>query len=382
MYSDLDTPAHPIADKNAIEKIKQDYDVKMQDLLRKYEEEVKNKEKLKEDISKLKSRYESMEETQPAAEEKSGGNGGVDDSRQNSVIRVMEKLKAIEGQMVGGEKANDAELKEKRARKKKIAETKLNAISEALLQLNDDDKILLKAYGDITEELRVKSLLLKKAKRKIQSLEQEVNDLQSEFEIERTDYLETIRKQDEHSKLLTQILDKIQPFLKNNCNYSNIEQIKAEAIWDENCEQWILPEINVYKGTKLPPARDAELRDSYYKPDSPTSIFDSDITNDSNELNGYEDRFLRKLENSKNNEIAAQYFMPKRREQLLNNLHKLKVLSKFPIHYFVINRTSNDLVYCRSQSIGGRPSVSLAGDGWWLEWFDTVVGHGYCESNW
>src|SRR5699024_1466693 len=192
---------------SVIEEMKQAYDVKIQGLIKKYEEEVKHKEKLKEDMDKLKSVYENGDNKAPT-------------SNDSSVLQAMEKLKAIQNQMVGGEKAFDTELKEKRARKKKIAETKLNAISEALAQLNDDDKILLKAYGDITEELRVKSLLLKKTKRKIQTLEQEVSDLQSEFESERTDYLETIRRQDEQIKLNSQILDKIQPFLKNDCNYS------------------------------------------------------------------------------------------------------------------------------------------------------------------
>ena len=311
-------------DKGAIEKIKQDYDDKFKDLLLKYEEEVRNKEKLKEDISKLKSIYENDTEKSKS------------DSRENSVIRVMEKLKAIEGQMVGGEKANDAELKEKRARKKKIAETKLNAISEALSQLNDDDKILLKAYGDITEELRAKSLLLKKAKRKIQSLEQEVSDLQSEFEIDRMDYLETIRKQEEQFKLLTQILYKIEPFLHNN--NIDIDQIKSNSIWDENNEQWILPNITISSVTKLPPAyfndkrvEDREISPShYYKPESPTSVFDSDIIDlQAHDMNGYEDRLLRRMENSKNNDIVTKYFMPKRREQLLNNLHKLKLSELF-----------------------------------------------------
>jgi len=44
-------------------------------------------------------------------------------------------------------------------------------------------------------------------------------DIQSEFENERTDYLETIRKQGRQMKLLSQILDKIVPALSKECNY-------------------------------------------------------------------------------------------------------------------------------------------------------------------
>lgn len=334
--------AESVDDSAAIEKMKQDYDVRMQDLLKKYEDEVKHKEKLAEDINKLKTKFETDKEAAGASTRAEGGEGG------EAVLQAVEKLHAIEEQMVGGEKANDAELKEKRAKKKKIAESRKNAMSEALSQLNDDDRLLLKAYGDITEELRAKSLLLKKAKRKLQSLEQEVRDLQSEFESERTDYLETIRRQEQQQQLLTQILEKIQPFLRSECNYANIEMIKAHASWDENSGQWIIPEISM--GTprvKLPPA--AVLAGAHnhhqphqngtrdiapsriYKPDSPTSYFDSDIIDaQHSEMNGYEDRLLRKLENSENEEIVTKYFLPKRREQLLNNLHKLK-LSEFKI---------------------------------------------------
>ncbi|KAH9420523.1 Kinesin-like protein kif17, partial [Dermatophagoides pteronyssinus] len=347
----------------AIEEIRQAYDNKMNDLLNKYQEELKNKEKLKQDIDKLKSRYENTDKS-------STNNNDLNDEQNESVLLALKKLSSIENQMIGGEKANDAELKEKRARKKKIAEAKMNAISEALAHLNDDDKVLLKAYGDITEELRAKSMLMKKAKRRIQQLEQEVDDLQSEFESERTDYLETIRRLQEQMKLLSQILEKVQPLLKNECNYSNLTRIKEDAIWDENQQQWILPNVS-FGRIRLPPASQQQQQQSttsslnnkqpspdrrreitpsrLYRPDSPNIIFDSDIielssnnqnNNNNQDLNGggynNEDKLLRKLENSQSDDIVTNYLMPKRRQQLLNTLHKLK-LSEF-------NNNDNDNV--------------------------------------
>lgn len=282
--------------------------MKIQGLVKKYEE----------DIDKLKSSYEHSEQTseQIVAE-------------GDKVMQQMEKLQAIEDSMVGGEKANDTELKEKRAKKKKIAEAKLNAIHETTSKLNDDDRVLLRAYGDITEELRAKSMLMKKAKRKIQSLEQEVRDLQSEFEAERTDYLETIRRQDKQIKLFTQVFERIQPFQKEKCQYKNIDEIRADSRWDDNSHQWILPALSAGR-LRFPPAIKSEEAahepsHSRYKPDSPTYIFDNDII-DMNSSS--EDKLLTKLNNSENVEIVTNYFMPKRREQLLNNLHNLK-LSKY-----------------------------------------------------
>jgi len=53
----------------------------------------------------------------------------------------------------------------------------------------------------------------------LKASDREVVDIQSEFENERTDYLETIRKQERQIKLQSQILEKIVPTLSKECNY-------------------------------------------------------------------------------------------------------------------------------------------------------------------
>ena len=72
----------------------------------------------------------------------------------------------------------------------------------------------------------------------IKVLNSEINDLQQEFEDDRTDYLDTIRKQDQQLILLQQILDKVQPTLRKDSNYSNIEKIKQEAKWNDEIQKW------------------------------------------------------------------------------------------------------------------------------------------------
>lgn len=84
-------------------------------------------------------------------------------------------------------------------------------------------------------------------------LNSEINDLQQEFEDDRTDYLDTIRKQDQQLILLQQILDKVQPTLRKDSNYSNIEKIKQEAKWNDEIQKWAIPDLVIAK-TKLPPA--------------------------------------------------------------------------------------------------------------------------------
>ncbi|KAK6045839.1 hypothetical protein COOONC_16655, partial [Cooperia oncophora] len=88
------------------------------------------------------------------------------------------------------------------------------------------------------------------------ALESEIEDLQGEFELDRLDYLETIRKQDQQLKLLTQILEKIQPVIKKDSNYYNLEKVKKDAVWNEDEGRWILPEMSVSR-TVLPTAHNA-----------------------------------------------------------------------------------------------------------------------------
>ena len=87
----------------------------------------------------------------------------------------------------------------------------------------------------------------------IEATQNEVSDLQSEFEFDRIDYLDTIRRQERQMKLLQAILDKIHPCLRRDCNYVNLDRIKAQCEWDEESQSWSLPKMTIEK-TKLPPA--------------------------------------------------------------------------------------------------------------------------------
>lgn len=60
----------------------------------------------------------------------------------------------------------------------------------------------------------------------MRALDREISDLQSEFENERTDYLETIRRQQRQLQLVNQILEKIVPTLRKECNYRSVNTSK------------------------------------------------------------------------------------------------------------------------------------------------------------
>ena len=55
--------------------------------------------------------------------------------------------------------------------------------------------------------------------------------------------LETIRKQDQQMKLANQILERVRNMIRPGCNYYNLDKIRAEAVWDDDGDQWLLPKV-------------------------------------------------------------------------------------------------------------------------------------------
>lgn len=97
------------------------------------------------------------------------------------------------------------------------------------------------------DEVRVKTHHIEKLQLKLHSAEDDVQDLYSEFEIERQDYLDTIREQDKKIKLCEQLLQTVVPCLRRDCNYFNIDKIIDESKWNDDQSQWLLPKLVVTK---------------------------------------------------------------------------------------------------------------------------------------
>ncbi|XP_019396959.1 PREDICTED: kinesin-like protein KIF17 isoform X1 [Crocodylus porosus] len=169
--------------------------------------------------------------------------------------QVLARLQMLEQQVVGGEQAKNKDLKEKHKRRKKYADERKRQLVAALQNSDEDstDWVLLNVYDSIQEEVRAKSKLLEKMQKKLRAAETEIKDLQSEFELEKIDYLATIRRLERDFMLLQQLLDQVQPLIRRDCNYSNLDKIKRECVWDEDSGCWKIPEPFIQK-TSLPAA--------------------------------------------------------------------------------------------------------------------------------
>ncbi|KAL0277188.1 UNVERIFIED_CONTAM: hypothetical protein PYX00_004555 [Menopon gallinae] len=305
---------------NETEKLRNNYENEMLRLKEEYEREQKSKQKLQQDMDDLKRHYEE----QLASLQKDGEIKMQNVSHQ----QVLERLKRLQASMIGGERAGDKELKEKRLKKKKAAEKRLEALASALSKVNDEDGVMLKVYDDIQEELKAKTETLRKYKQKIRGMEREISDLQSEFENERTDYLEAIRRSERQVHLYQQIAEKMVPALKKECNYSNLDQVRQEAVWSDELERWKLPELVIAR-TKFPPAGQINntnwmtLADKYQKASVPSSedntgnwsnLSERLSSGSSNEGSSIFQRFERRDAES----LAGSYFKPRRANELLS----------------------------------------------------------------
>ncbi|XP_029085250.1 kinesin-like protein KIF17 isoform X1 [Monodon monoceros] len=223
---------------------------------------------------------------------------------------VLARLQLLEQQVVGGEQAKNKDLKEKHRRRKRYADERKKQLVAALQNSDEDsgDWVLLNVYDSIQEEVRAKSKLLEKMQRKLRAAEVEIKDLQSEFELEKIDYLATIRRQERDFMLFQQLLEQVQPLIRRDCNYSNLEKIRRESCWDEDNGFWKIPQPIIIK-TSLPVAVSTGLQNRSARKTS---------TADNSEPGTEEDRYRLMLSRSDSENIASNYFRPKRATQILS----------------------------------------------------------------
>lgn len=191
-----------------------------------------------------------------------------------------------------------------------------------------EDRDLLQAhYTDIHHEILAKTDLLKQQRQKIRSLEREIVDIQGEFQLDRADYLETVRRLEKRNKFYEQFFEKISPILKRDGRVWNIDYIKSESTWVDDLKKWKIPE-SLIMHVKLPPATSHSPRvpgssESVKSRENNTSLTAParlECLTDSFESDDYDKQ--------KDIDLALTYFRPKRVEKLINQSRTWKDLSQ------------------------------------------------------
>uniref|UniRef100_A0A3Q3B2I3 Kinesin-like protein n=1 Tax=Kryptolebias marmoratus TaxID=37003 RepID=A0A3Q3B2I3_KRYMA len=284
------------------EKIKEEYEEKLAKLQAEYNAEQESKAKLQEDIVALRRSYESTlsdlekshasrgscvpkdvafscttqvaekedppntdpmllctagatSPTKPAVQKDPDRDGLIQSADINTAgaldqKHALERLQQLEQQVIGGEQARNKELQQRHRQRRNAADQRKAQLVHALSEdTEESDNVLLDVYNSIQEEVHVKSQMLVKVQGKLKAARLEIRDLQAEFEVERNDYLATIRRLEREGQLLNSLLERMVPLVRRDCNYSNLDRLKKEAVWDEDSATWKLPDVMVQKTT-------------------------------------------------------------------------------------------------------------------------------------
>uniref|UniRef100_A0A3Q3Q2J7 Kinesin-like protein n=1 Tax=Monopterus albus TaxID=43700 RepID=A0A3Q3Q2J7_MONAL len=320
----------------------QEYEERLAKLQAEYHAEQESKAKLQEDIAALCSSYESKLSNL----EKAGASRRSSDPKKGKInclhhalfIYLLHRLKQLEQEVVGGEQARNKELQQRHWQRKKLADQRKVQLITALSENSEEsENVLLNVYNSIQEEVHAKSQMLVKVQGKLKAAKLEIRDLQAEFEVERNDYLATIRRLEREGQLMHSLLERMVPLVRRDCNYSNLDRLKKEAVWDEDSATWKPPDVMVQK-TMLPSGTTCEMRQVE------------------------EDRYKEMLDRSDSENIVSSYFKSKRASQLLggdaNTSEMIFTIHSPPLvngvtHLTVSSSTTNPPV--SSNSIPPRP---------------------------
>ena len=153
----------------------------------------------------------------------------------------------------------------------------------------------------------MKTKALERTQGRVKAAEEDISDLQKEFEIEREDYLETIRSQEQTLQLQQQLLETMVPLVRRDCNYYNLDRIHSECKFDEEAGKWVLPKV-VLTATSLASINPMSKSPSH-NPTAKRILHDRDI-----------DPFAQRLQKSE----EPEYFKQHRAQELLAECNIVK----------------------------------------------------------
>ena len=151
---------------------------------------------------------------------------------------------------------------------------------------------------------------------KLKSAQDDIDDLQTEFEEERQSMLDTIRGQERQLLLHKQILDKMVPLIHRDCNYYNIDKIKVDAHFDEDLQEWMLPKVVRASTTLVAPSKGSQNLSDH----SPSHGKMRKSIEDRPSSPDHLTKILSKPDNT-------DYFKPKRAQELLAECSAIKGVS-------------------------------------------------------
>ena len=187
----------------------------------------------------------------------------------------------------------------------------------------EGEGIMAKVYDNLQDEIKDKHEQLEKLGDELIAANADIADIQSEFQTERTDYLDTIRKLEQQLMLQNQILEKIQPTIRRDCNYYNLAKIQSSSEFNEETQSWDIPDLLIER-TSLPKEGLGTKRLSMINQEivkNQPSPPNAENHHNMMDVDGDDaiDRYALHIQNSSNEDFSSNYFKPKRVDKILAN---------------------------------------------------------------
>jgi hypothetical protein len=140
--------------------------------------------------------------------------------------------------------AQDAEVaaqKQLSERRRRAEERRQRLLGAA--ERNDTD-VLEDIYDSLHDDIRSKARKLRTLQEQLDAARRDATDQQGEFEREREQLLDDLRRSDRALKFHAAVLEQVLPLLRRDCNYFSLDRVRAQAQWDDDAEEWLLPAVS------------------------------------------------------------------------------------------------------------------------------------------
>jgi len=159
-------------------------------------------------------------------------------------IALKNKLKKLQQKLLrGGAQAKSAQQQAEEASRllaeREVAMRQAEARErEERLRVEEEKLMLEEHYSSIKDEVIGKTRKLKKLKKKVAQLEEELEDSRSEALVEKESLMNAAREAERMMLLYKAIASKI-------LTKSDLDRIVSRSVWDERSEKWILPQMDM-----------------------------------------------------------------------------------------------------------------------------------------
>mmetsp|Transcript_175257 Transcript_175257/g.562097 ORF Transcript_175257/g.562097 Transcript_175257/m.562097 type:complete len:779 (-) Transcript_175257:52-2388(-) len=187
---------------------------------------------------------------------------------QEAHEHMLQQLKQMEEKMLVGSQVMETAMRQEnelrkaeievdeRKREEQRMKEELEAAAEEKLNLEEK-------YASTEEQVQKLTAKLEKLWNRHKQTQQETQDLQQEFQLEREDMLETIRDLRKEVKLVCLTIDSFIPM-------EQYQQIVERAHYDDSTDEWVITNIDL-AGNRVRPARKRILDDGH-SGDSPRAL--------------------------------------------------------------------------------------------------------------